>query len=76
MYMGETNNVDTEINSGDKVDFGKSLKIEIKADDSTEIAPENVNITLEKDGSSESYVYGTSFIPVNANTINVTVAAK
>lgn len=76
MYEGTGNDVTTEIASGNKVDFGKSLKVEIKADDSTEIAPEDVVITLTKDSSSDVYVYGTSFIPVNASTINVTVAAK
>lgn len=66
------------ITSGSKVDYGKQIKLVItKVLDSTEVEPENVSVTIQKDAAeAEPFVYGTSYTVTDASTITFVVSPK
>ena len=66
------------ITSGSKVDYGKQIKLVVtKVLDSTEVEPENVSVTIQKDAAeAEPFVYGTSYTVTDASTITFVVSPK
>lgn len=66
------------ITSGSKVDYGKQIKLVVtKVLDSTEVEPENVSVTIQKDAAeAEPFVYGTSYTVTYASTITFVVSPK
>lgn len=66
------------ITSGSKVDYGKQIKLVVtKVSDSTEVEPENVSVTIQKDAAeAEPFVYGTSYTVTDASTITFVVSPK
>lgn len=75
-YTGDTKG--SLITSGSKVDYGKQIKLAVtKVSDSTEVEPENVSVTIQKDAAeAEPFVYGTSYTVTDALTITFVVSPK